>query len=355
MGAIHVHNSSSQWKSGVPWASTGSAWRRGKAAWRYNGTQWVRFWQLPVDPPRAPEVSVERRGDTGVRVTVRLRGPYPSKIIRTVVKLGINKRPTANNPLASDGTYYSSAASNDSNKSWSEWWKTRSPNIMGSSTTLEGSKNFPFAGVKAIPYNSTVYVSAWIQDEHQRWSPVGTASVKIPAKPPAPAPKPKPPAKKTYDQTFSMSWFRSYDGANNPYSWANNAGRAMQGQYLAANGRTRSLIGFPDVRSQIGEIKSIQYYVYMDHWYYSNGGTLLVGTHGHHSAPAKWSAGNVGLMSASYTKRDQGRWISLPASQFAKWKNGGIRGISLAANSSSSSYYGYATASSTRMRIVHIK
>lgn len=356
MGAIHALDEKMEWRDGVPWISTARGWVRGKAAWRYNGSAWEMFWQLATEPPRAPVMKLTQKGK-GVDVSMSLQGPYPSKIIRAVVKVGINKKPTADSPLGNDGTYYSVKDVNG--KTWSEFWEQRQGDIMGDLTTRTGIKPFPQAGIQDIPDGATVYAYGWIQDEYKQWSQVGTASITMPKAPPPPTPNTKPttpkPTKKTYTDTFSSSWFGSYKGDGTAYAWGNDAGRAMQGQYLLANGKTRSLIGFKDVRGQIGEVKSIEFYVYMEHWYYYAGGTLVVGLHGHKSKPAKWQAGINGAINASFTARGQGKWLVLPAKYLERFHTGAMRGISLFANSTSPAYYGYATASKTRMRITHVK
>lgn len=157
-----------------------------------------------------------------------------------------------------------------------------------------------------------------------------------------------------------VGWAASYKGDNTPYNF--NTSKIYQGYSLASNGVLKSLIGFPqafrDNLASSVEIEYVQVYILAEHWYSGTGGQIRVGPSTWDGQPSTFSAvGMSGSFDVGYSfKRGEGRWITLPAAWYASFKSGAYKGIALhAANSTSSTYYGYINKSALEMRYKYQK
>lgn len=182
--------------------------------------------------------------------------------------------------------------------------------------------------------------------------PISTTPEEVSPPPPPPIPDPV-----QYTKTWNAVWWSTYDSSGKN-SYYESRGRVAQGNPPGSAGIQRGLVGFDSssITSTLSgaTVKKVEVYVYAAHWYYSGGGTLVIGTHNHASEPSSYSSGEVDIKRQKLAK-PEGRWITLPSSTHAGFKGGSRKGIQTYINSSSLSYYGYLTGSKTRLRITYTK
>ncbi|WP_461634950.1 zinc ribbon domain-containing protein [Glutamicibacter soli] len=175
---------------------------------------------------------------------------------------------------------------------------------------------------------------------------------------PDPAPKPKP--AREYMDTIDATWWQAYTGDGAKATHSTYSGSASQGRspYAPGNGVMRGLVGFPSQLTRLSNatVKKIEVYVYAKHWHSSAGGTACIGVHNHASAPTSWSSASNDVKRQKL-KKPEGRWITLPSSVHAGFKNGNTKGISFlpASSSTSSEYYGLFKGNKTKLRITYTK
>lgn len=180
--------------------------------------------------------------------------------------------------------------------------------------------------------------------------PISTTPEKISPPPPKPVPDPV-----QYTKTWNASWWGTYDSSRTN-TYFDSRGRVAQGNPPGSAGIQRGLVGFPSVTGTLSgaTVKKVEVYVYAAHWYYSSGGTLVLGTHGVTSKPSSYHSGDIDVKRQKMSK-PEGRWITLPSGTHAGFKSGSRRGIQTYINSSSLSYYGYLTGSKSKLRITYVK
>jgi hypothetical protein len=121
---------------------------------------------------------------------------------------------------------------------------------------------------------------------------------------------------------------------------------AYQGYYPdGVNGNQQGFIGFPDMTGTLSgaTVKKISVYLYAEHWYLSAGGTAVIGGHGYLSEPSTpdYLKHRADVMRVSGWKRGEGKWVTLPSSQYADFKSGAIRGVMVGPGpTTASEYYG---------------
>lgn len=149
----------------------------------------------------------------------------------------------------------------------------------------------------------------------------------------------------------------------------NSSGWMYQGQYTPSSkfddrrGRQRSMIGFnhSDMRNKMkgAKIVKVEMYLRSKHFYSTSGGSAVIGYHNASSNPSSFSEVKYNSKTQSYTKRNQGRWITLPKSVGEAIRDNKAKGITLNTNSTSTSRYGYfygrGNGSEPKLRITYKK
>ncbi|MGP0689815.1 hypothetical protein ACW5UC_25035 [Priestia aryabhattai] len=147
----------------------------------------------------------------------------------------------------------------------------------------------------------------------------------------------------TYTKTFEATWTQSYRDTNEKRSdW--KAGKLCQGEYVQEPwGIQRSLCGFGDIKSELAgaKILDVELYLKNQHWYYYAGGKAVIGYHNHASEPSMFSYSKYGAVTEEFSSRGQAKWIQMPKSFGEGIRDGDYKGISLFANTTNLSYYGY--------------
>jgi hypothetical protein len=171
---------------------------------------------------------------------------------------------------------------------------------------------------------------------------------------------------KTYVKTYSANgWatYRSQNGAlrGSSSSVGDTASHIYQGYSSSGsyNGDQRGLWTFPSITGDVGSgtITKVEAYIYFAHWYNNAGGTALIKVHGYGSGG--WPTGSTpsfttATSSGSWPKPG-GRWVTLPSSLYAGFKNGTYKGFGIGpAGSTSSTYYGYAN-TNAQLRVTYSK
>lgn len=182
-------------------------------------------------------------------------------------------------------------------------------------------------------------------------------------------------AKVLKDKTWTVETVRSYRGAT--ATFGGGPGSALsstlgyQGQYggSGGNGNSYCLYYFSaasllEIQDIIGipstDIDLIEFYIYMDHWYSSAGGTVSFGLHNNTS---KTDDGGVApgtaynLANFPWEGRDIGKWLSISptGSTATRLRNGTFKGFTLGPGPDSThEYYGYANLT-CKMRVVYYK
>lgn len=149
-------------------------------------------------------------------------------------------------------------------------------------------------------------------------------------------PPPAPPvAKKTYTKTYTASWSRN---------WRNgsvNGNEIRQGVYSGT--RYYGAFGFPStVQSDLSgaTISKMRILLTANHWYYSSGGTAVIGNHTSSSAPGSFPSGGS-TFNAKWSVKSGGLWINVPSSWWPYWVSGSHKGFTIGDGAgSTSSYYG---------------
>jgi len=136
---------------------------------------------------------------------------------------------------------------------------------------------------------------------------------------------------------------RSYDGANNFYNY--NPGYMYQGQSPGGFGNLKSIATFPDMTAELSgaTINYIRVTFRFVHWFNNAGGTARIGVHGWTAVPGTFSSTGVSgtpVESAGWP-RGGVRTVDLPASTFAGFKSGSLRGVTLE-GAGNYETYGYA-------------
>lgn len=308
----------------------------GKWIWRHDGTAWVQVWSADTTPPAAPGVSLAIVSGTKNVVSVTLTTP-PAPIIRTVVKVGVNKWPSSSPTDTSDGCYYAQTSPPNGvgvAEPWSEWWYQYPSSTYGASG-ITGTKWIPSSyQTFTFPLSTPIMVSAWCQDDFFNWSAAGSSYIYTLN------PDPPPPTLKYMSQYFgavdSASWMTAGPYANqwdsntlsNHYvyqagSYGQNGywfyGAAPQQAMASRNAATKLNIYIQRVNTAHGV---------------SGGANVHVGAHTMWSRPGGAPSSIMGIFSPGTLLRGEGKWFDLTApfpggtwaEQFAA---GGLKGFGL--------------------------
>ena len=163
------------------------------------------------------------------------------------------------------------------------------------------------------------------------------------------------PTKSKQTRTFSPTWSQSYTGSGAQYSLG-GSDRLYHGQYLAANGALRSMVGFDRAAIMAfcagAEMVSARIYIRNVHSWANSGVRGRFGYRNNASKPATWGTGDMTLIGEADFDKGQGRWIGLNASSvLAALKNGNFGAFALNPATSAQNRYGYWTSSGVKLEI----
>ena len=178
-----------------------------------------------------------------------------------------------------------------------------------------------------------------------------------PTEPDPPAPTP---VKTKRTKTYSMSWWRTWWQDGNIPSYGVGVKEAAQGRspYFTSAGTYRSMIGFPSMTSDLSgaDIDKIEVRVRVTHTHSGSGGRVRLGTHSNSSRPSSFTGhGNNNELTNTNFGRGQEKWVTLPSSTHAGFKNGSLRGVTLFTSSTSSTYYVQARPDRFAIRVTYRK
>jgi LysM repeat protein/GH25 family lysozyme M1 (1,4-beta-N-acetylmuramidase) len=146
-----------------------------------------------------------------------------------------------------------------------------------------------------------------------------------------------------YTDTWTCTWSQTYR-ENGTKRTDYRANKLVQGYYGDSEpwGLQRSLAGFDDIASKISgsEIKSVKLYLHNEHWWYTSGGTAVIGYHNHTSVPDTFSTSVDAQVWADFSSRGQAQWISMPLELGKGIRDGKYKGISLYNGDYSKKFYG---------------
>ena len=163
-----------------------------------------------------------------------------------------------------------------------------------------------------------------------------------------------------YTTTFPCKWCQTYRGNNTKRT---DTTRMYQGYYSSSYGNHKSLMCFDEtgtVRNELqgARIVEVKLWLQNDHWYWSSGGTIFIGTHNHKTKPNTYSYTQTNIVSQHFN-RNEGRWVTLPSYVGEYIRDGKITGFTLHSSSNDKSYYGYfyglGSSNAPQLRIKYVK
>lgn len=353
-----------------PGLSDGNAWMTalpfGLVA---RGFRNIKNWSIAAEEREVLELSYENKAARAYRVHIAPIGIYaqPGTYIHLrVYRTTDGTRPTLDTPRFLEETVRTSGQAFSGNHHMHHLGGTfYDGNASGRVRYL--------ISVEAIGGTATVYDGAfsgvmrcWIEDIGLVADDTGQdrsgkrANGSTAEAPTPPAPKPDP--VKTYTTTVAATWWQAYLGTGVQATGTAYTGNAAQGRtpYYTANGVMRGLVGIPSQKPLLDgtgtTLKKVEVYVYAKAWHSGAGGTVCIGTHSNTSKPGTWSSTTNDLRRQKM-KRGEGRWITLPASTHAGFKDGTLRGISFLppGSSTSSEYYGIFIGNKTKFRFTYTR
>ena len=160
-------------------------------------------------------------------------------------------------------------------------------------------------------------------------------------------------SQKTYTETWDSTWTASY-GGNGRYGVTGEAGRGYnlyQGRYgdpwssAYDWGIQRSMVWFNwgDIQNKLSgaKIEKVEVYLYAEHFWYYAGGKAVLGYHNNWQDTKSFAQVKYGVATETFTTRGQGRWINMPIELGEGLRDNWIKGVTLFADSTGLSYYGY--------------
>ena len=165
----------------------------------------------------------------------------------------------------------------------------------------------------------------------------------------------------TYEKTWTATWSQTYRSTGEKRTDYRSSS-LMQGD----SGQDpwniqRSLCGFGDIASSLdgAKISKVELYLKSKHWWYTSGGTAVIGYHNHSSEPTTFSHSKAGAKTSKFTSRSDANWITMPIAFGEGIRDGRYKGFSLYKNSTSKTYYGEISGASTssppKIRIKYVK
>ena len=144
--------------------------------------------------------------------------------------------------------------------------------------------------------------------------------------------------------TWDCTWTQAYqgDGTKRTDSRGN---QLVQGMYDSSWGIHRSLIGFDNgstIKSVLAgaTIQDVSLYLHNEHWYYTTGGTVVLGYHNNSSEPTTFNSTVNDQKRQAFSARGQAQWIDMPNALGEGIRDGKYKGVSIYINSSVKDYYG---------------
>ena len=167
------------------------------------------------------------------------------------------------------------------------------------------------------------------------------------------SPPPPPPELKNYTKVYQANDSRSYYTSGGHYTY--NSSKMYQGNSPAVGG-LQSIAKFPSMTGDLSgaTITGVRVYLYYNFWYYNSGGTAKIGLHGQTGLPSSKPSITQVVTSSSWPKPG-GRWVNIPSQYWNGFKTGQWRGVAIGDGSPSTSEYGYANGTSTRIEIKYKK
>lgn len=178
-------------------------------------------------------------------------------------------------------------------------------------------------------------------------------------------------SQQTYTKTWEATWSQSYNGTNANFSkgkkrdtgWLYHGRYGMPYTSNGDRGTQRSMIGFNynDIRNNLkgADIEKVEIYIRNKHWWYTSGGKAVIGYHNASSKPSGFSDSHYGKKTVSFSSRGQGQWITMPNDLGTLLRDGKVKGLTLFANTTALSYYGYfygySSSSRPKIRITYKK
>ncbi|MEC2335126.1 MULTISPECIES: hypothetical protein [Bacillus subtilis group] len=169
--------------------------------------------------------------------------------------------------------------------------------------------------------------SSWVEPEVKKWD--GSKWVVM--------------NRQKYTKTWESTWTQTYrdsGGKRTDY----RGSKLCQGTYGSVEpwGIMRSLAGFPDMNTDLSgsTINDVKIYLRNEHWWYTDGGKVVLGYHDHSSEPSTFSHSKSSVKTESYSSRGQAKWIDMPNSFGEGLRDGYYEGFSIFANTTNKDYYG---------------
>lgn len=175
--------------------------------------------------------------------------------------------------------------------------------------------------------------------------------------PPEPDPDPDP-IYETITTTWNRTWYATYDNGG-----LRGGDLMYQGRFSANRGYAHSYIGFNhnSIQSALdgAVVSSARLWLHNAHFYYSTGGSAIIGTHSYTGVPPSTPVSHRYGRISEHFNYGQSKWVTITGAMVADLRSGSARGITLGrSNGGNLSQYGYfycGNASSVRLRITYRK
>jgi hypothetical protein len=173
--------------------------------------------------------------------------------------------------------------------------------------------------------------TSWVTTDMYYWS--GTAWVLM---------TDRTPPTTTHNDTYNSTWWDTYQDNNT----RSGNGHNYQGYYDGVWGIQKSNYGFDyatisgNVHGRVG-VYAAQVYLSSLHFYYSTGGYAVIGTHTNTSDPSTFSYNRYNNPGTFAWGRTEAKWVSVTTDIIQWFDEQSARGITLYANTTDSTYYGY--------------
>jgi hypothetical protein len=154
------------------------------------------------------------------------------------------------------------------------------------------------------------------------------------------------PPTSTYTEQFNSVDGQSYHLSGSNSGLSASLGRCYQGYFDSVHGIQRSMFFYDwsTISSHLtGRVATYGCQVYLNnqHTYYGSGGTAVIGTHANGSAPANFAYNRYDNPGSFHYANVDAHWVYV-TNDFAQWfAEQSALGITLYANSTDATYYGY--------------
>jgi hypothetical protein len=149
----------------------------------------------------------------------------------------------------------------------------------------------------------------------------------------------------TYTKTYAATWTGSYQGDGDR---RNSNGDMYHGQYDSTQGNQKSVIGFANATIQSdlagATITKVELALKNKHFYYNDGGTVVIGHHNStaSSAPASYPGGTTSVVNSTNWAKGAAKYVSIGTAFGNGLRDDTIEGIIIGpGDSTSKTFYGY--------------